>query len=155
MAAAAIPIVAGVVGAAGSIIGGNAQKKALSDQADIAHANAASALQQAQGDAKIQQIESQKSFGAETASFAAGNIGGQGTLDVLRDSMVNAELDRQNILMGGQARANNYNREASSADRARGSVNTSTLFGVLSSGLNAASVATRPAATTTATTADH
>ncbi len=88
---------------------------ALDSQARIQRRNAANAIIAAKQDAYKQSLMSAKQYGAAEASYAAGGVASNSgsVLGVLAASAANAELDRQNILYGGDIRALSYQNQAS------------------------------------------
>lgn len=111
-AAPAIAIVGSVVGAAGSIAAGNAQKEA-------AQQNAALARMQAQEDARRSRRQSDALMGRQRAVVAASGTTIAGSpLLIVQDSAAEAETEIRHILQGGTARASAYQQAGSAAAQA-------------------------------------
>lgn len=98
----------------GSMMGSQAQQQALNDQAATAEQNAKIAKQKAFADAEMFAIQSRKVLAEQKADFSASGVEGGSVFAVMADSKANAELDRLNILFGGNIRAAQYMSEAES-----------------------------------------
>jgi hypothetical protein len=82
------------------------QKSAAKYNQKVAENQAIAARQQAASNAEMQRRSSAKKIGSMQAAYAASGVSLEGSaLDVLEESARNAELDRQNILYGGELRA--------------------------------------------------
>lgn len=98
----------------GSLVSGQSQADMLDTQAEIQRRNAGQAIIAAKQNADRQQLIAGKQIGSEEASYGASGVAMTGSVaNVLAASAANAELDRQNILYGGQIRAINYENQAS------------------------------------------
>lgn len=125
---AAMPVLIGLIAAGtavtaiGAISSANAAASASKYNASVADQNAVAAQQQAEGAARIQQEQAQRTIGSAIANYgASGIVSGTGTpLDVLANSAANAERDRQNIYYKGALQAAGYSDE-SALDRASAS----------------------------------
>ncbi len=115
MASEAGQVSGSLFGAYGSIVQGQQTSSLLDNHAREQRQNATLAVQAAQYNANRQQILSGKRIGAETAAFGASGVtmDSGSVLSVLGDSAASAELDRLNIIHGGDVRAINYQNQAS------------------------------------------
>ncbi len=136
--ASAAPLIGGGFSAVGQV--NETQDKAwqLEDEAIIAEKNAKLARETGAYNAKRQELETNQRIGAIQADVGASGIASDSgnILDVLRQSAVNAELDRQTILRGSELQARNFDLRASQArvgareTKKAGALNVaSTLFG--------------------------
>lgn len=92
--------------AVSAISGASQQKAAAKYNAKVAENQAIAARQQASANAKMQRRSSEKKIGSMQAAYAASGVSIEGSaLDVLEESARNAEMDRQNIIYGGELRA--------------------------------------------------
>ena len=113
--------VAAAVTAVSTISSAQQAKKSAETNAQIAERNAEIAKQKASADAAAQNRMSRQHIGAMEANYSASGVALEGSpLEVIEQSTRDAELDRLNILYGGEVRANNYGTEAS-IQNARGS----------------------------------
>ena len=101
--------------AIGDISQGQTTSSVLNQQANIQMQNAANAKAAAALNANRQSIMAQKTLGGIQANFGASGVEGNSgsVLDVVAASASNAELDRQNILYGGEIKAINSENQAS------------------------------------------
>jgi hypothetical protein len=107
-----LAIVGSVVGAAGSISAGNAQKK-------TAQQNAALARMQAEDDARRSRRQSDMLMGRQRAVVAASGTTMEGSpLLIVQDTAAEAETEIRHILRGGEVRANAYQQAGSAAAQA-------------------------------------
>lgn len=104
-------VVAGI-GLAANIFGqkesARAQKRAYNKQAENAAKNAAAAQKQAKFDAKLHEFQAEKAIEGTKAGFAAAGVSGGSLEAVIQDSVINAEIDRMNILNGGDIRSRSF-----------------------------------------------
>ena len=105
------------VGTAFSVIGALNQGRQANDAAQynaaVANNNAIAARQQAEANAAAQQRKARLQIGSMRASYGASGVGLEGSpLDVIEQSAAMAELDRQNILYGGQLKSQGYQATA-------------------------------------------
>lgn len=99
----------------------SANRQAAEYNAAVANNNAIAARQQAEAEASRQQRLSAKAIGDMRAAYGASGVTREGTaLDVLEESTINAELDRLNILYGGEVKASGYSSTAA-LERSRAS----------------------------------
>lgn len=138
MAAAAAPVLGGIFGAGGAQMEASDKAYAMEDEAAAADRNAANAKIAGQYNAEKLRMYSDKVEGGTRSDFAASGVAGTSAsaLEVLRESHMSSELDRQNILYGADVRASNYQARASSLrtgarnERQMGTFNAfSALFG--------------------------
>ena len=106
-----------IIGTAVSVIGalnqGQQQQDSSEYNAAVARNNATASRQQAEANAAAQQRRARQTIGAMRAGYGASGVGLEGSaLDVLESSAAMAELDRQNILYGGELRAQGYESTA-------------------------------------------
>ncbi len=111
------------IGTAVSVIGmlqqGQQAKSAAEYNASVARQNATITQQQAAANAAAQQRKARMQLGTMRAGYGAAGIGLEGSpMDILEQSASMAELDRQNILYGGQLRAQGYSNTATLEDAA-------------------------------------
>lgn len=124
----------------GDILQGNQTGNALRYQASIQQQNAKNALMAAALNANKQQMTTTRTIGAATASYGASGVeNNSGSVQaVLGASAANGEMDRQNILYGGQIRAINSENQASmdnySANNAISAGYFNAVAGVLTAG---------------------
>ncbi len=117
MAAAALAVGGMAFNAIGSIGEGNAEYEAQQFNARNSLFNARLAREQAQDDARRQQIRADKQLGDIRSSYgASGVVSSQGSaLDVLQESAAAAELDNLMIKHQGEMRAYGFEQEAQAA----------------------------------------
>lgn len=106
-----------VIGTALSVMGalnqGQQAKQASEYNAAVANNNAIAARQQAEANAAAQQRKARLQIGSMRAGYGASGVGLEGSpMDVLEQSAAMAELDRQNILYGGQLKSQGYQATA-------------------------------------------
>lgn len=109
-----IAMIAGTaMSAISSIQQGQAAQQAGQYNAAIAQQNAAASRQQAEANAAAQQRKARMQIGAMRAGYGASGVGIEGSpLDVIESSATLAELDRQNILYGGEMKSTGYESTA-------------------------------------------
>jgi hypothetical protein len=105
------------IGTAFSVMGalnqGQQAKNAADYNAAVANNNAIAARQQAEANAAAQQRKARLQLGSMRAGYGAAGVGLEGSpMDVLEQSASMAELDRQNILYGGELKAQGYESTA-------------------------------------------
>jgi len=103
------------LGAFGALVQGQQTSDVLQYQATIQSRNAAEARASAQYNADRQSVIASRVIGAESTGFGASGVEASSgsVLSVIGASTANAELDRLNILHGGEMRAVNYENQAS------------------------------------------
>lgn len=106
-----------IAGTAMSVIGalnqGQQAKSAANYNAAVANNNAIASRQQAEANAAAQQRKARLQLGSMRAGYGASGITMEGSaMDVLEQSAATAELDRQNILYGGELKAGGYQSTA-------------------------------------------
>lgn len=106
-----------VAGTAMSVIGalnqGQQAKDAANYNAQVANNNAIASRQQAEANAAAQQRRARQQIGAARAGYGASGITMEGSaMDILESSAAMAELDRQNILYGGEIKSQGYQSTA-------------------------------------------
>ncbi len=127
---------AAVVGAVGSLMKGQSESDALDYQAKIQANNAEMARRKATMDADRQQMIAGQKIGGITADYAASGVDvhtSGSVLSILGASASNSELDRQNILHGGDIRAINYENQSSLDRVAGGNALTGSYYGAAAS----------------------
>jgi hypothetical protein len=104
---------AAAVSAVGSLTKGSSESDALNYQAKIQGQNADAARVAAKADADRQQILANQKIGGIGAEYASSGVDSNSgsVLAVIGASAANSELDRQNILHGGDVRAINYQNQ--------------------------------------------
>lgn len=118
--AATISTVGTIVSTVGALSQGFASADASSYNAKLAQQNAVASRQQAAASARTADIEARKRLGAIEANVGASGVSMEGSpLDILQESARAAEMDRLNILYGGEVRARGYENTAT-LDRFKG-----------------------------------
>lgn len=114
---ASAPIIGGLMSAGGALAEGEGKAADLDREAEIQTKNAALARAAAETNAKHQQMISGQKIGSIQADYAASGVTSDSgsVMDILRQSHVNAEMDRLNIIHGGEVRAINAENRANSA----------------------------------------
>ncbi len=105
------------IGTAFSVVGalsqGQQQSTASNYNAGVAQNNAIASRQQAAANAEAHERKARQQLGSIRAGYGASGVGMEGSpMDVLESSAMMAELDRQNILYGGELRASGYESTA-------------------------------------------
>lgn len=111
---------AGVISAIGTAVsvvsaigGAMTQRDSAKYNAKVAENNAIASRQQAAANAEAQQRDARMRIGQMEANYAASGVSLEGSpLEILEQSARNSEMDRLNILYGGELRAGNYGAEA-------------------------------------------
>lgn len=97
------------------------QKAAAKYNQKVAENQAIGTRQEAAANAEKQRRQAAKTIGSMEATYAASGVSLEGSpLEILEQSARNAELDRLNILWGGETRAQGYENTAK-LEKARGS----------------------------------
>lgn len=113
-AAVGAAVVSTAVSAVGAITGAISQSRAAKFNAQLAERNAVIAGQQTQAELAMQRRHAAKAIGGMRAAYGASGVAMEGSpLDVLEDSVAQAELERQNIGYQGVLRAQGYQVDAS------------------------------------------
>lgn len=125
---------AGGIGAIGALMQGQNTSDTLKYQAQIQTNNANDALVAASINANRNQIMAQKVIGEASAGYGASGVEASSgsVLSVMSASAANAELDRQNILYGGEIRAINARNQAHLDTIGAGNAVTASYFNALS-----------------------
>lgn len=135
---AAIAVAGQVFGAIQGDRAAKNQAKALKQNAATAAENAKLVRKQAALEASFQQLEASKLLGETKVGYAASGVSGGSEFAVMADSIANAEMDRLNILFGGEIKARNLGAEASSLNAQARDINRSRTLNLLASGFQAA-----------------
>lgn len=108
----------GLLGAYGAFTQGQETADVLERQASIQRQNAIQSIIASKINADRSSLLATKAIGQEAAGYSAAGVdtNSGSVLAVLGASAANAELDRQNILHGGQIRAMNYTNQANLDD---------------------------------------
>lgn len=117
---------------------GDAQSSALREEARIARQNAKAAKLKAQSDAEQQVIQSRQIMSETQTDFAAAGVEGGSVFAVMANSAVNAEMDRLNILFGGDVRANMLKSQAAGFGMQADDAKSAGLFSLLATGFKGA-----------------
>lgn len=118
--AAALPLLSTAFSVVGAISQGRQEKKAAEYNAAVARNNAIAARQQAAANAQAQDREARRRIGAARAGYGASGVALEGSpLDIIEQSAMEAELDRQNILYAGDLKAQGFENTAE-LERSRG-----------------------------------
>jgi hypothetical protein len=101
--------------AAGALEQGQQESQLYNYNAQVQTNNANLALRSAALNAQKQSVAATRAIGASKAAYGASGVTGDSgsVMSVMASSAANAELDRQNILYGGQVKAINYENQAS------------------------------------------
>lgn len=117
---AVMTIVSLAFSAMSAISQGRQQKNAADYNAAVANNNAIAARQQAAANAQAQARESRRRIGTARAGYGASGVALEGSpLDIIEQSAMEAELDRQNILYAGDLKAQGYESTAT-LERSKG-----------------------------------
>jgi len=99
-------IISAGVSAVSMISQASQQKASAKYNQQVAENQAISARQQAAANAETQKRSAAKKIGSMQAAYGASGVSIEGSaLDILEESARNAEMDRQNIIYGGELRA--------------------------------------------------
>lgn len=129
----------------GSVYEGQEQKQSLLQEADAAERNAVIAQEAGKYNVTRQQNEAYKIIGAAKADYASSGITADSgsVLDVIKESHINAELDRMNIKYGADIESLNQRSRAQALKRSAGNAEEAgyfnaftSLFGAAASGAN-------------------
>lgn len=122
-----------LIKAYGEIRGANDQSDTLNYQAKVQAQNASAALVAAKLNADKNTMMFKKIQGQDIANFGASGVSADSgsVLSVLASNAEGAEIDRQNILYGGQVRAINYQNQASVDKVAAGRAMTAGYIGAI------------------------
>lgn len=104
-----------LTGAFGDIVQGQTTSDLLNYQATIQGNNATEALQAAKYNSDREAMMAARTTGAAYAGYGAAGVESTSgsVMATMASSAANAELDRQNILYGGEIRAINYENQQS------------------------------------------
>lgn len=134
-----VSLASGAISAVGALSSGRQQQQASEYNAEIARRNAVAARQQAAANAEAQQRKARMQIGSMRAAYGASGVGLEGSpLDILESSAMMAELDRQNILYGGELSAIGYESNAGLELMRGENAVTGSYFGAASSLLSGA-----------------
>jgi hypothetical protein len=94
------------MGVVSAISSASQQRDSAKYNQQVAENQAISARQQAAANAETQKRSAAKKIGSMQAAYGASGVSTEGSaLDILEESARNAEMDRQNIIYGGELRA--------------------------------------------------
>lgn len=129
--AAALLGIGAALSAFGSVQEGQARSEALENAAAVDRQNAIIAAQQAEFEAVRAGIMGRKQIGAAKAAYAASGVDSNygSALDVLTQSHANLELDKQNIIRGGQIKSSHYLEQARANERGAANARTGGTLG--------------------------
>lgn len=109
-----IAAVGTAISAVSAISGGMAARDSAKYNAQVAENNAIASRQQAAANAEQQQRQARLQIGQMEANYSASGVSLEGSpLEILEQSARNSEMDRLNIIYGGELRASGYGNEAS------------------------------------------
>lgn len=129
-----LPLIGTIFSAVGAISQGVQASNAADYNAAVARNNALAARQQASANAEAQGRESRRRLGAMRAAYGASGVTMEGSpLDVIEQSAMEAELDRQNILYSGELKASGYEGTSELEEAKGSSAMTGSLFSAGSS----------------------
>jgi|GEM_PF-4930844 len=134
MALETLALVAGGVGAVGSLVSGVAQAGQARGAARVAEANARAAVDQGQAEADLIRERARRLRGGNRAAAGASGVDISSFADALDDSDIAAELDAQTAIRNAKQQANNFKAEARSQ---RSSGAGSIIGGVIGAGTQA------------------
>jgi hypothetical protein len=118
-----------------------AQTNALKSQEQQAIYNAQSARLKGIADAELYAIQAQKLIAGQKGEFTAGGVSGGSAMAVMADSRINAEMDRLNIIFGGNLRSAQFMSEAQAKHQGAKDLNKAGLFQTLAGGFGMAGLA--------------
>lgn len=140
--AVAIPFILAAVAVAGSIQQSQQAKAAAKYNQQVAENNAIAARSKAAADAAAQNRQARMKLGAMRANYGASGITMEGSpIEVMAQSAAMAELDRQNILYGGEINAVGFSNTSNLEGARATNIQNSMLLNATSSGLSAYSSA--------------
>ncbi len=125
----------------GQIDSYHAQAKEYKTQAIQAQQNAAMALETAKASADMYAVQARKMISSTTSEYAAGGLEGGSVMAVIADSKANAELDRLNILFGGDIKSKEFTLQAAAKRRAEDSATKGAMYAALGGGFTTANAA--------------
>ena len=103
----------GIISSYGALQEGEAGYAAANYNAQVAEQNAAQSRAQGIENERRSRIESRKAIGSLKTAYSASGVSMSGSaLDVLAESVANAELDARTIKQASEARAINFENEA-------------------------------------------
>ncbi len=140
---AALPIFGGMLSGVGQIRDSKEKSASLENEANIAEMNARQAREVGQYNARRQELETNQRIGAIEADVGASGISSDSgnVLDILRQTAVNSELDRQNILRGAELSARSAEYRATQARYGAKQVKGATRLNVMATMLGSAATA--------------
>jgi hypothetical protein len=110
---AILGLAGGGLKAYGELEQADAQSRAYDYNANIAEENATQALAISAQNERRQRIQGKKEIGSMVAAYGASGVTTEGSpMEVLADSIANAELDALNVRFSGQSKAINLRNEA-------------------------------------------
>jgi hypothetical protein len=136
MEPATIGLVSAGVGAVGSLVSGFSQNAQAQQAAAVSDANAKIAQDQAAANAAAIANKAVRVKGSQEAAAGASGIQGSGFADAIKDSDIEAELDRQTALYNGRMQARNLKTQA---DNERESGRAAIVGGLFGAGTRALS----------------
>jgi len=125
----------------GKIKASKDEASALQAEAAIAGQNAQAAILKAKAEAEVQVIQSKYIMGTQKADFASAGVEGGSVAAVMANSATNAELDRLNILFGGDVTAHGFQSEQQQKLKSASDVTSAGMYDALASGLQLATMA--------------
>lgn len=113
----ALPIIAGMLSGAGSLIESKEKEVAFKQEAAAAESNALLARQVAKYNAEKFQLDSDQLLGQMKAGYSASGVDLESgsVLESIRASKINQEMDRLNILHGGDVESALQRNQAAAA----------------------------------------
>lgn len=141
-------LMGGVMQGAGAIMQADEESSGLLQEAEAADRNASIAVAAGKYNVMRQQQEAYKVIGSVKSDYAASGITADSgsVLDVIRESHINAELDRQNIKYGADLKALELRSRATALRQKASNVKQMGYFSAFSSlfGAGAKSAAVQP-----------
>jgi hypothetical protein len=127
------PVTMSILSTAFSVVGaisqGRQEKNAAEYNAAVARNNAIAARQQAAANAEAQGREARRRIGSARAGYGASGVALEGSpLDIIEQSALEAELDRQNILYAGDLKASGFESTATLEESRGKSAMTGSIF---------------------------
>lgn len=125
----------GGIAAVGALMQGQSTASTLNQQANIQRNNATQSIIASKLNADRQSIMSSKAIGRISSGYSASGVAlnSGSVFAVIGASAANAELDRQNILYGGEIRAVNYENQASIDEKGASNALSGSYFNALAS----------------------
>ena len=132
-----LQIAGGGIGVLGALYSGEATAESLNAQANINDENAQVAIQQGNYDSYRQGLKVSSALGSMRAAYGGNGISASSgsALAVIQSSVMNGEMDRQNIIHGAAIKAISFQNEAAMERAGATNATTASYFNALSAGI--------------------